>query len=69
MAEEVETRLVELEIRSEERREDVSRIEEFVQAYEQRIARLEKQVELLRAMLTDPVEPLPPADEDLPPHY
>lgn len=70
MSEPIESRLVELEIRSEERREDVSRLEAFVQGYEQRIALLERQVKQLRTMIKDGgLEGLPPALEDLPPHY
>ena len=38
----LEARVVELEIRSEERRAEVERLEEFVRGYEARIARLEK---------------------------
>jgi len=70
MSEPIESRLVELEIRSEERREDVSRLEAFVQGYEQRIALLEREVKQLRAMVREGgLEDLPPALEDVPPHY
>lgn len=69
MNEELEKRLVELEIRSEERREDVVRLERFVEAYEKRIKALESELKLMRETMTEGVEGLPPADQDLPPHY
>ncbi len=69
MNEELEKRLVELEIRSEERREDVARLERFVEAYEKRIKTLESELKLMRETMAEGVEGLPPADQDLPPHY
>lgn len=65
----LQARIVELEIRSEERRMDLNKLQLFVEGYEQRITRLEKQVADLRSMADSPAEPLPPASEDLPPHY
>ncbi len=67
--EELEKRLMELEIRSEERREDIVRLERFVEAYEQRIKTLEGELKLMRETMSEGVEGLPPADQDLPPHY
>ncbi len=66
---ELERRLVELEIRSEERRADVERLETFVGGYEGRIQVLEAEVRRLRELLTDRPEAMPPPEEDLPPHY
>ena len=53
----------------EERREDIVRLERFVDAYEGRITALEKELKLMRETMTEAVEGLPPADQDLPPHY
>jgi uncharacterized coiled-coil protein SlyX len=65
----IEARLVELEVRSEERRADTRQLEEFVGAFETRIRSLEKQVDALKTQLENPPEELPPSSEDLPPHY
>ncbi len=64
-----EQRLVELEMRSEERRRDCERLEAFVRAYESRIEALESELHRMRELLHSPIDGLPPADEDLPPHY
>ncbi len=69
MNEELERRLIELETRSEERREDVSRLERFVEAYEQRITALESEIRLMRATMTEGMEPMGTADQERPPHY
>lgn len=65
----LEQRLVELEIRSEERREDVSRLESFVRAYEGRILALEAELRRLRDLVTNPPDAMPAPEDDLPPHY
>lgn len=65
----LEARLVELEIRSEERCHDIERLQGFVQGYEQRIARLEKKLKELHSLAESPSEAMPPPSEDLPPHY
>ncbi|MEE2830314.1 MAG: SlyX family protein [Myxococcota bacterium] len=65
----LEARIIELEIRSEERREELETLQGFVQGYEQRIRSLERELAALRTMAESPVEPLPPASEDIPPHY
>ncbi len=62
-------RVVELEIRSEERRAEVVALQLFVEGYEQRITRLESVVSRLRDELESPPDAMPPPDEDLPPHY
>ncbi len=65
-----EQRLVELEIRSDEHRNDVARLEEFVRGYEQRIAALEAEIKLLRQTLVESGnDDLPAPEDDLPPHY
>ena len=69
MSDELESRLIELEIRSEERREDMLRLEEFVQGYEGRIAALEGQINTLRSMVTEGLEDMPSLEDDKPPHY
>jgi len=65
----LEQRLVELEMRSEERRMDCERLETFVRAYESRIESLESELSRMRELLQTPLDGPPPADEDLPPHY
>jgi uncharacterized coiled-coil protein SlyX len=65
----LEARLVELEIRSEERCHDIERLQRFVEGYEQRIARLETELKELRSLAESPSEAMPPPSEDLPPHY
>jgi uncharacterized coiled-coil protein SlyX len=66
---ELESRLIELEVRSEERRADNQRLEEFVRGFENRLARLERAVTNLSAQLENPPEEMPAPIEDLPPHY
>jgi len=65
----LEARLVELELRSEERRADTRQLEEFVAGFEQRIRILENQVDALKKQFDNPLDELPPSSEDLPPHY
>jgi uncharacterized coiled-coil protein SlyX len=65
----LEARLVELEIRSEERCHDIQRLQRFVEGYEQRIGQLEKELTELRVLAESPSEAMPPPSEDLPPHY
>jgi uncharacterized coiled-coil protein SlyX len=65
----LEARLVELEIRSEERCHDIERLQRFVEGYEQRVTRLEKELRELRSLAETPSEAMPPPSEDLPPHY
>lgn len=69
MSDDLEKRLIELEMRSEERREDIVRLERFVEAYEQRITALEGELKLMRATMTEGLEPMGPADQERPPHY
>ena len=65
----LEKRLVELEVRSEERRADNERLEEFVRGFENRIARMEKRLADLTEHLENPPDEMPAPAEDLPPHY
>ena len=65
----LEARLVELELRSEERRADMQKTDEFVRAFENRIHRMEKQLDSLKKLLENPPEAMPAPAEDLPPHY
>ena len=65
----LEARLVELELRSEERRADTAQLDEFVRAFEGRLRALENRVESLKKLLENPPEAMPAASEDLPPHY
>lgn len=66
----MESRVTELEIRSEERRSDITALEEFVRGYEARIAALESEVKRLRQqMLENGVGDMPAPEDDLPPHY
>ncbi len=69
MSSSTEDRVTELEIRSEERRADVQRLQDFVAGYEARIAALERQLKQLLEDRSNPQGDLPPADQDLPPHY
>ncbi len=62
-------RIVELEIRSEERRKECDALRAFVDGYEKRIQILERQLARLGEQMENPAEPLPAALEDLPPHY
>ena len=62
-------RVVELEIRSEERRADVERLEGFVRGYESRIQALEARIARLQDLVRNPPEQMPAPDDDLPPHY
>ena len=64
-----EARLIELEVRSEERRADVDRLEEFVRGFENRIARLEQRVVSLHERIENQPDDMPTPTEDLPPHY
>ena len=65
----LEGRLIELELRSEERRSDNERLEAFVRGFENRISRLERRIEQLVEQLQNPPGELPAPEEDLPPHY
>jgi uncharacterized coiled-coil protein SlyX len=65
----LEQRLIELEIRSEERRAEIATLERFVRGYEARIEGLERQIERLKEQLHETPEGLPDALDDLPPHY
>ena len=65
----LEARVMELEMRSEERVHDMDRLQRFVEGYEQRIGYLERKLRALEEAAENPAEPLPPASEDLPPHY
>lgn len=60
-------RLVELEIRSEERRSDIEALQAFVAGYEQRIQRLEREIERLREQAANQPEGLD--SDERPPHY
>jgi len=65
-----EQRLIELEIRSDEHRNDVARLEEFVRGYEARIVALEGEIKLLRQTLVENgIDDMPAPEDDLPPHY
>lgn len=67
--EDLERRIMELELRSEERRDEIARLEGFISGYEERVARLERALQGLHERLASPAEPMPSASEDLPPHY
>ncbi|MCP4867701.1 MAG: hypothetical protein GY898_03170 [Proteobacteria bacterium] len=69
MSDEIERRLMELEIRSEERKADIARLEESVDTYEKRVAALELVIKRMQEDKDNTTEALPPALEDLPPHY
>lgn len=68
-AEVLDRRVMELELRSEERREEILRLQAFVSAYESRIDALEAQVRSLGERLRNPAEAMPSAEDDRPPHY
>ncbi|MCO4770308.1 MAG: SlyX family protein [Deltaproteobacteria bacterium] len=66
----MESRVMELEIRSEERRSDLAELEAFVRGYESRIAALEGEIRVLRQqMVENGVGDMPSAEDDRPPHY
>ncbi len=65
----LEARIMELEIRSEERVHDLERLQRFVEGYEQRIGYLERKLTALQEAAENPAEPMPHPTEDLPPHY
>ena len=65
----LQARIMELEIRSEERVHDVERLQTFVEGYERRISLLEKSLVDLHAVSENPAESMPQPSEDLPPHY
>lgn len=67
--EQLSARVVELEIRSEEQIAAVTRVEEFVTAYEERIAFLERQLRRMQEEASGSAEATPSPEEDLPPHY
>ena len=69
MSDDGERRLMELEIRSEERKADIARLEESVDTYEKRVAALERTIKRMQEDKDNSTEALPPALEDLPPHY
>jgi uncharacterized coiled-coil protein SlyX len=66
---ELENRIMEVEIRSEERLVEIQKLEGFVSAYEGRIGTLEASFRRMKSLLDEPAEAMPPALEDLPPHY
>ncbi len=66
---ELETRLMEVEIRSEERLAEIRKLESFVGGYEDRIRALEAGLRRMRSLLEEPAEEMPEALEDVPPHY
>jgi uncharacterized coiled-coil protein SlyX len=65
----LDDRLIELEIRSEEQRAEIARLEAFLRGYEARVAGLERDLAELRAALRTGAEPLPLPDDEKPPHY
>ncbi len=66
----LEARLMELEIRSEERRSDLAELDQFVRGYENRIVALEEEVRRLKEQaVEDGGGDLPALEDDLPPHY
>jgi uncharacterized coiled-coil protein SlyX len=65
----LQARIMELEIRSEERKHDVERLQTFVEGYERRVSLLEKSLADLRSLAENPAEAMPKPGEDLPPHY
>ena len=66
---ELESRLMEVEIRSEERLADLQKLERFVAGYESRIRSLEANLQSMQALLEEPADEMPAPLEDLPPHY
>ncbi len=65
----LEARLMEVEIRSEERIAEIRRLEAFVGGYEDRIRTLEASLKRMKSLLEEPADDMPPALEDVPPHY
>ena len=66
----LEARLMELEIRSEERQSDLAKLEQFVRGYENRIVALEEEVRRLKEQAIESGGgDLPSLEDDLPPHY
>jgi uncharacterized coiled-coil protein SlyX len=65
----LERRIMELEIRSEERRDEIARLESFIHGYENRVASLEGRVNALAERAKNPAEPLPAPEDERPPHY
>ncbi len=65
----IEARLVELEIKSEERASDIVALEEFVRGYENRIGALESELRLLKEQVLEGTGDLPSPEDDRPPHY
>lgn len=62
-------RVMELEIRSEERREEIRGLLAHIGAYEDRVAALEQRFAGLAERLRNPAEAMPTPEEDRPPHY
>ncbi|HCP47281.1 MAG TPA: hypothetical protein DIU15_14665 [Deltaproteobacteria bacterium] len=69
LVKDLQARIVELEMRSEEGKAEVARMEEFVTAFDGRIRSLEKEVRSLRRLLEDPPDNPPAPGEEKPPHY
>lgn len=65
----LERRIMELELRSEERREEIARLQGFISAYEARVSHLEQELESMHERMRSPAEAMPAAGDDLPPHY
>jgi len=65
----LERRIMELEIRSEEQLADMRRLQESVAAYEDRIDLLERRIKRMQDAAENEPADMPPALEDLPPHY
>lgn len=65
----LESRCMELELRSEEGKAEVARLQDFVGAYERRISRLERQLDELKQRVENPPDSMPSPAEDAPPHY
>jgi uncharacterized coiled-coil protein SlyX len=65
----LEARIVELEIRSEERRDEIAVLHAHIGAYEARVAGLERLIDELKERVRSPAEAMPAPEDDLPPHY
>jgi uncharacterized coiled-coil protein SlyX len=65
----LESRLMEVEIRSEERIAEIQKLEQFVAAYESRIRTMEAKFRHMQSLLEEPADEMPAALDDLPPHY